>query len=260
MAYNVLDCYLWLLVLLAVYLAAHITFTKATRGSMTGKPSIKPNLQMAIVMLAMLLFASPLMAERIIGVGLHLGGQHNTGNIDSFYQYAQADPQNSMFVGVAFKFSAPFAFLRTGVDNSFAINKGNVLEDQSISGAHTNEGLDTYQLSYTAIPAFVGLQFPLQDKGVFYLGGGIAYFLGTGKVKSEASGTSEDISATALAFGFISGMQLHLTRKISLYMEWEYLEGRSKPVAQTDSLSTYENFYVDYTGHRLQLGLMYFVL
>ncbi len=229
---------------------------------MTGNPSMKLSVRTAFILLAMLLFASPLMAERNIGVGLHLGGQHNTGNIDSFYQYAQADPQNSMFVGISFKFSAPFAFLRTGVDNSFAINKGNVLEDQSISASHTSEGLDTYQLSYTAIPVFAGLQFPLQDKGVFYLGGGIAYFLGTGEVKSAASGTAEDISATALAFGFISGMQLHLTRKISLYMEWEYLEGRSKPVAQTDTApaNDMENFYVDYTGHRLQLGLMYFVL
>lgn len=226
---------------------------------MTGKLPITGNFTMAITMLVMLLFASPLMADRNIGVGLHLGGHHNTGNIDSFYQGAQVDPQNSLFVGISFKFAAPFAFLRTGADTSFVLNKGNILEDTSLSGG-SSEGLDTYELNYTMVPLFAGLRFPLQNRGVFYLGGGGAYFLGTGEVKSEASGTSESITATALAFGFISGMQLHITDTISLYMEWEYLNGRSKPVTQTSSTSTYENFYVDYTGHRLQLGMMYYIL
>lgn len=228
---------------------------------MTDKPSTTGNVMMAITMLAMLLFASPLLADRNIGVGLHLGGHHNTGNIDSFYQGAQVDPQNSLFVGISFKFAAPFAFLRTGADTSFVLNKGNVLEDTSLSGG-SREGLDTYELNYTMVPLFVGLQFPLQNRGVFYLGGGGAYFLGTGEIKSEASGTSESITATALAFGFISGMQLHITDTISLYMEWEYLNGRSKPVTQTDTAATndMENFYVDYTGHRLQLGMMYYIL
>ncbi|MGB4270185.1 MAG: outer membrane beta-barrel protein [Spirochaetota bacterium] len=199
---------------------------------------------------------SAVFAQRYFGVGIHVGGQHDVGDLTSFYPPAQTDPQNSVIFGVAIRLSIPFFFIRTGGDASFTINKGTVLEDQA------TVGVDEYNVKYTMLPLYAGLQFPLRDRGVFYLGGGVSYFYGTGSV-ILSSGTSEDIETTAFGTGFLAGMQLHVTSSFSLYMEWMYVDARSKPVIATTgtyNANNYKDLFIDYSGHRIMVGVMYYVL
>ncbi|MCX8125282.1 MAG: porin family protein [Spirochaetes bacterium] len=195
-------------------------------------------------------------AQRYFGVGIHIGAQHDVGDLTSFYPDAQTEPQNSAIFGVALRLSVPFFFIRTGGDASFTINKGKVLENQA------TVGVSTYNVAYTMLPIYAGLQFPLQDRGAFYLGGGASYFYGTGKAKLS-NGTSEDIDATAFGVGFLAGMQLHVTSSFSLYMEWMYVDARSKPVIATTGTynpNNYKDLFIDYSGHRIMIGVMYYVL
>lgn len=194
--------------------------------------------------------------QRYFGVGIHIGGQHDVGDITTFYPDAQTEPQNSVIFGVAIRLSVPFFFIRTGGDASFTINKGKVLED------HATVGVNEYNVQYTMLPLYAGLQFPLRDRGAFYLGGGVSYFYGTGSV-ILSNGTSEDIDATAFGAGFLAGMQLHITSSFSLYMEWMYVDARSKPVITTTGTynpNNYKDLFIDYSGHRIIIGVMYYVL
>lgn len=195
-------------------------------------------------------------AQRYFGVGIHVGAQHDVGDLTTFYPAAQTEPQNSAVFGVALRVSIPFFFIRTGGDASFTINKGKVLENQA------TVGVDEYNVKYTMIPLYAGLQFPLRDRGAFYVGGGVSYFYGTGSV-ALSNGTSEDIDATAFGPGFLAGMQLHITSSFSLYMEWMYVDARSKPVVATTgtyNANNYKDLFIDYSGHRIMLGVMYYVL
>ncbi len=206
----------------------------------------------AVMLAALLLLPASSRAE-YFGVGIHVGAHHNVGNLDSYDPTMQIKPQTDILVGCAFKTNLKFFFIRAGIDTTFLFTKGEVLEP-STNGDTTAE----YRIQYSQVPCFAGLNFPVQDIGEFYMGGGIAYLLATGSVKH---GTKEDISASALGYGFLCGMQLNITSFIKLYMEWEYIDARSKPMMATQpSVSTWKNMYVDFTGHRMLIGAMYYLL
>jgi len=214
----------------------------------------------AIIYISLLIFLigihTSAFAQRYFGVGIHIGGQHDVGDLTTFYPTAQTEPQNSVIFGVAIRLSVPFFFIRTGGDASFTIDKGKVLEDQA------TVGVNEYNVQYTMLPLYAGLQFPLGDRGAFYLGGGVSYFYGTGSVKLSDN-SSQDINATAFGAGFLAGMQLHVTSSFSLYMEWIYVDARSKPVITTTgtyNANNYKDLFIDYSGHRIMIGVMYYVL
>jgi opacity protein-like surface antigen len=214
----------------------------------------------AIIYISLLIFLigihTSAFAQRYFGVGIHIGGQHDVGDLTTFYPTAQTEPQNSVIFGVAIRLSVPFFFIRTGGDASFTIDKGKVLEDQA------TVGVNEYNVQYTMLPLYAGLQFPLGDRGAFYLGGGVSYFYGTGSVKLSDN-SSQDINATAFGAGFLAGMQLHVTSSFSLYMEWIYVDARSKPVITTTGTynpNNYKDLFIDYSGHRIMIGVMYYVL
>ncbi len=208
---------------------------------------------LAIAVILISCAASAARAEEYFGVGFHVGGQQDVGNLSSYNPGFQTEPQVSYILGFAFKANYKYLFLRTGIDTAFAINDGEVLENSDAA----NDPVTKYRINYTGVPLFFGLNFPVQDTGHFYLGGGAAYFLGTGSVTH--GGTKEDIEAAAYGFGFIAGIQLNLTAAVRLYMEWEYLDARSGAVLNTNSNETWKNMYIDFTGHRILLGLMYYV-
>ena len=214
----------------------------------------------AIIYISLLIFLigihTSAFAQRYFGVGIHIGGQHDVGDLTTFYPTAQTEPQNSVIFGVAIRLSVPFFFIRTGGDASFTFDKGKVLEDQA------TVGVNEYNVQYTMLPLYAGLQFPLGDRGAFYLGGGVSYFYGTGSVKLSDN-SSQDINATAFGAGFLAGMQLHVTSSFSLYMEWIYVDARSKPVITTTgtyNANNYKDLFIDYSGHRIMIGVMYYVL
>lgn len=210
----------------------------------------------SIIMVFIPIVLSSAYAQRYFGVGIHIAAQHDVNDLTNFYPETQTEPQNSALFGIAIRFSAPFLFIRTGGDTSFTINKGKVLQYQ------TTVGVNTYNVKYTMLPLYAGLQFPLTNRGAFYLGGGISYFYGTGWV-ILSSGTKEDINATCMGTGFLAGMQLHVSSSFSLYMEWLYNNARSNPIIQTTGTNNpngYKDLFIDYSGHRIILGIMYYVL
>ena len=158
----------------------------------------------------------------------------------SYNSQFEVEPQTSYIVGVSFKANLDFLFLRTGVDIAFPLIEGDVLEN-----GDATDPIEKYSIGYTGLPLFVGVNVPVFDIGEFYLGGGIAYFLATGTVTH--GGTEDTISATALGFGFIAGMQLHVSAKIRLYMEWEYIDARSGASMNTAAAPTaWDNLYIDF--------------
>jgi opacity protein-like surface antigen len=204
----------------------------------------------SIVAILLLYGVNAAHAREYVGVGIHVGAHHDVGNISSDPS-VKVDPQNNSLIGFSLKINMGALFLRSGVDTTFLINQGDILENTA--------EIDYYQIHYTAIPAFMGFAFPIQDIGEFYMGGGMAYFIGSGKIKSSVSG-KEDIQTSAYGFGVIAGIQLNIVSSIKLYMEWEYLDGRSEPITKTQSTYDWDNFYVDFTGHRILLGIMYYLI
>ena len=194
-------------------------------------------------------FTGFLQAEDNLGIGAHLGFHHNVGNLDSQYADIQIDPQNNYFLGFSFKTNFSFIFTRFGVDTTFLFNRGETLEN---SGDITSANIH-----YTSMPLFVGFNYRVLDTGSFYMGPGLSYFVARGTVKT--AGGSEDIDATGWGYGFITGIEYKLLSKISFYFEWEYLDGKSKPVIQSGT-TAWDDFYVDYTGHRFILGFRYYLL
>ncbi len=200
------------------------------------------------------LLPSAARAQQYLGVGFHVGAHYDVGNMSSYNPGFEVEPQISYILGVSFKANYDFLFLRTGVDIAFPLLGGDVLENSD-----PTDPIEKYSISYTGLPLFVGLNFPVFDIGEFYLGGGIAYFLATGTVTH--GGAEDDISASALGFGFIAGMQLHLTASTRLYMEWEYIDARSGAAMNTvTGPQAWDNLYIDFTGHRILLGIMYYAI
>lgn len=204
--------------------------------------------------------ASVVFANDMVGIGIHVGFQQNVGSLRG-YSYdptIEYDPQNNIFLGASFKFNIRFFMLRTGVDSSFLMNKGSRPDDST--------NISTYNVQYTAIPVFIGMIFPILSRGEFYMGGGGAYITGTGTIKSAGSTEEEDLSVTAEAYGVMAGIQLETVSSIRIYLEWQYLNGRSKPLRKTRAAPydinnpDWKDYYVDYTGHRILVGVMYYII
>lgn len=216
-------------------------------------PSLFP-LVAACLAAACLLFQTHAAAQQYFGVGFHVGAHNDVGNMTSYNSSFEVEPQTSYILGVSFKANLGFLFLRTGVDIAFPLIEGDVLENGDPA-----DPIEKYSISYTALPLFLGVNFPVFDIGEFYLGGGAAYFLATGTVTH--GGAEDNISASALGFGFIVGMRLHLSAKFGLYMEWEYFDARSGASMNTVTApQAWDNLYIDFSGHRILLGVMYYAM
>ena len=197
------------------------------------------------------IWTSPLAAQEIIGIGVHLGAHHDVGNLSGQDNNILHDPQNSLLAGFSLKANMAFLFFRTGCDVSMLANRSNVYDDTPV--------IEHSSLSYLSLPAFLGVRYPLKDIGELYMGAGMAYFIGTGEVKLAASATADDVEAIALGYGFVTGIEFKLLQFLNLYMEWEYFDVRSDPVLTTAG-STWDDFYIDFSGHRILVGAMYYLL
>jgi len=199
--------------------------------------------------------APPSMCAELFGVGVHIGAQHDVGNPTSYDPSIQVDPQNSLLMGLSSKLNLSPLFFRFGIDNTILINKGKVLDDNDL------EEIEYYKINYTASSLFFGLLFPVRRIGKFYMGGGSTYFIGRGKIKiiTDTSST-EKIDTSAIGFGFITGIELNLASSIWFYCEWEYMDGKSKAILNADGTDNWKNFYLDFTGNRILLGIIYYLL
>ncbi|MDY6935770.1 MAG: outer membrane beta-barrel protein [Spirochaetota bacterium] len=199
-----------------------------------------------------LLFTSIGNAKDVFGIGIYMGAQHDVGNLNSYNPYIQIDPQNNLLLGFACKVNYLYFFGKTGVETTFLINRGEVEEN--------SDEIEYVKIDYTSIPIFAGMSFPILSSAEFYMGGGFAYFLGRGEIKSSSSFYEDEIDTTAFGIGFILGISYIFPSSIRCYFEWKYLDGRSDQISQTQSSYNWQNYYVDFTGHRIFIGIMYYLI
>lgn len=192
-------------------------------------------------------------AEEYLGLGFHVGLHHNVGNMGSQNPGIKIDPQNNYFLGFTFKSNFGPAFIKFGADTTFLINRGKVLDN-------SNEEISSVKIHYLSVPLFAGFNYQVLDIGKFYMGPGVSYFMARGSINSATAPLSDDISATAWGVGFVSGIELNLTQYTRFYFEWRYFSGSSEPVQQTQSTYDWYDFSVDFTGHRILLGFMYYLI
>jgi opacity protein-like surface antigen len=192
-------------------------------------------------------------AEQYLGVGFQLGMQHDVGNISSYNSKLETDPQNNFLIGLAIKADYKLLFLRTGVGTTILMNKGEVTGKNDPTDTDT---ISQYRISYMDVPAYIGMNFPVQTVGEFYMGCGMNFFLATGSITHTSK---QDISAYAFGYGFILGMQININSIFRLYMEWTYTEGRTGPIMSTTT-NAWKNFTIDFSGNRIVLGIMYYII
>ncbi|MCX7678328.1 MAG: hypothetical protein N2316_03835 [Spirochaetes bacterium] len=207
-----------------------------------------------LLVMVVLVFAFPevlLFAQEFIGIGLHGGLQNDTGNLSNQYRTIEYEPQNSALVGFSFKINMHFIFVRTGCDVAFVLNKSQIEDSTS--------QIESYSLRYVDVPGFVGFRFPLREVGEFYMGTGVVYYIGDVKYKLITSESSSETLAFARGWSFVTGIEFRIIPFARLYMEWQYHDSRSEAVINTEG-NTYNDHHIDFSGHRIFLGAMYYII
>ena len=191
-------------------------------------------------------------ANELFGIGVYVGAQQDIGNLNSYYPNIQIDPQNNLLLGFSFKANLYCFFVKSWVDTTFFINRGEVQEN--------SDEMEYIKIHYASIPIFAGLTFPILYTSEFYMGGGAASFLGRGKIKCSSSNSVDEFDTNTWGIGLLAGIGLDISLSVRCYIEWEYLDGRSEPVSQTQLTYNWQNYYVDFTGHRIIIGIMYYLI
>ena len=198
-------------------------------------------------------FSDIVKGEDFVSFGFHVGAQHNVGMLESYDPAIQIDPQNNYFLGISSKLNFAPLFIRFGIDIAFMINDGEVLENSSTE-------IESTKIQTISSPFFFGYNYHVLDIGNFYMGPGLSYIFGRGRIISKTPALSDDINATSLAFGFVAGIEFELSPVFRFYFEWNYLDGRSEPVQQTQTTDNWDNFYIDFSGHRILFGVLYYII
>ena len=184
-----------------------------------------------------------------IGIALHTGMHYDVGNLSAL-PGAQITPQINIIVGTKVKADIWFAFVQLGIQQSFLASEGRVINDSWGTLKKTS-------IQYMSFPLYGGLNFPVRDRGTFYIGVGGAWILGSGYIQTATS--KKNLNQVIFSHGFMTGMQIRLWKRIGLYFEWEYLYARTGPVINTDSAHNWKDFSADFSGHRFHCGVFYYV-
>jgi hypothetical protein len=190
-------------------------------------------------------------AEDIFGIGIHFGGHQDVGNIHTQRPNILVDTQSNWLMGMSMKANIFCAFLRTGIDGTFLLNKGSVLED--------SDQIQNLKIQYMSLPMFMGLRFPLRDLGECYIGGGFAYMFSYGSVKVRNQPVY-DLNASTMGYGFLCGIELSFPYYFHIYLEWQYIDARSSALFSTQTDPNLKDFYIDFSGHRFFFGVIYYAI
>lgn len=179
-------------------------------------------------------------AGRISG-GLYAGYQYDVCGLSN--RDIGVDLQQNVALGGMLKIDIGFLFFRTGADFSYPVEAGTT--------AGNVEKTKTY---FIEVPVYAGLNIPVRNYGLFYMGGGGSYIFGMGKIDTASDSVS--ISEQLFGYGFIAGIESAITSDVSFFLEWEYMTAISSPVAASAAAGP-EDFRMDYSGNRIRLGVMY---
>jgi len=198
-----------------------------------------------IVVIFLIFTANMLYAEDKFSVGLTGGYQYDVGML-SEKSGIQADVQQNISAGLVLKVDMSRLFIRSGAEYSYPFSKG------QITNSSAGNVLET-EIIITEVPLYAGINLPIRDFGLFYMGGGGSYIFGSGHVKTSSG--NEKINEQLFGWGLIAGIESEIYSDASLLLEWEYMAARSSPVASTSP--AYEDYCIDYSGYRVRFGVIY---
>ncbi len=193
----------------------------------------------------MLFIAAACYAEDKFSMGLTAGYQHDMGMLSDKYGI-QALVQQNFSAGLVLKLDMSRLFLRSGAEYSYPLKKGKIINDSAGDVTGT-------AASFIEVPVYAGINLTIRDFGLVYMGGGGSYIFGTGYVKT--TGDDKKINEQIFGWGLISGIEYEIYGNASLIVEWEYMAGRTSPVASTNG--SYDDYYIDYSGQRIRFGAVY---
>jgi len=199
-----------------------------------------------IIFILILSAANLLFAEDKFSAGLTAGYQYDVGML-SEKPGIIGNVQQNISGGLILKLDMSRVFIRSGVEYSYPFRRGRIVEN--ISGNNV-EG--TF-ITFTEVPVYGGINLSIRDFGAIYLGGGGSYIFGSGHAGTTSG--SKKINEQLFGYGILAGVESEIYSNASLMFEWEYMSARSAPVASASG--SYNDYSIDYSGHRVRLGMIY---
>jgi len=194
----------------------------------------------------LLLFASGMLyADDKFSTGVTVGYQYDVGML-SEKTGIQGDVQQNISAGLVLKLDMSRIFFRSGVEYSYPFAKGEIKSNSAGNVLET-------EIRFIEVPAYAGINLPIRDFGVFYMGGGGSYIFGSGHLKTTSGNVK--INEQLFGYGLLAGVESEIYNNASLLFEWEYVAARSAPVASGDGV--YDDYNIDYSGHRVRFGVIY---
>lgn len=193
--------------------------------------------------LVFFILCSPLASEERISAGAYAGYHYDAGNFSS-QQGVNRTVQQNISAGAVFKIDFNSIFFRSGLEISYPLVKGDY-----------GGNIIKTRISYLEVPLYAGIILPIRNYGSVYMGGGGSYLFGYGNIKTSSGNVK--ISEQLFGYGMIAGLEAEIYSRVSFFMEWAYVATRSSPVAASDVSDLYNDYYVDFTGHRIRSGFLY---
>lgn len=190
-----------------------------------------------------IILSAPLYSQERVSAGVTAGYHYDAGNF-SGKQNFDGTVQQNISAGAVFKLDFNFIFLRSGAEFSYPFIKGKY-----------GGNIDTTDVYFVEVPLYAGLNLPIRNFGAFYMGAGGSYIFGSGDIKTSSG--KVDISEQLFGYGFIAGIESEIHNSLSFIMEWGYVSAKSSPLAVFDPTDLYDDYYIDFTGHRIRAGFLY---
>jgi hypothetical protein len=189
------------------------------------------------------LFIPPLSSEERVSAGLTAGYHYDAGNFSSQSGFDGTVQQN-ISAGAVVKIDFNYIFLRSGAEISYPFVKGDF---------GNNVGKTT--VSFVEAPLYAGINFFIRNYGSFYMGGGGSYIFGFGDITTSSG--KVNINEQLFGYGMIAGLDLEIHSSTSFLLEWGYTVSKSSPVTPSNQLDPYDDYSVDFSGHRIRAGFLY---
>lgn len=197
------------------------------------------------IIFLLVLCCMPVFSAGTISGGFYLGYQYDVGNLSE--KPVDYDLQQNAAIGGLLRIDLGILFFRTGADFSYPLEKGRI---RNLTAGDVSKT----EAWFVEVPVYAGIDIPVRDYGMFYMGAGGSYIFGMGSV--TAASKEEKINEQLFGWGFITGIESVINSDVSLFLEWEYMTVSSSPVAASGA-GPYDDYYIDYTGSRYRLGVMY---
>lgn len=208
-------------------------------------------LHIILIPLICLLFIIEIRAKDYVAAGIFCGYRHDEGNTEVYPEMIKSSQKN-IIPGAVMKFDLwPFFFFRIGFSRSIPLTKGAV--EKSSYGA-----LEEWSINYYSLPWHIAMSFPIEESGRVYMGAGVTYFFTDGYIKSTEK---YSVAKNLFGYGFILGGQAKVFGPVDIFIECEYVHGKTAPLADTTMpADNIKDYPADLSGARINAGILYYLI